>query len=68
MNEDISKHSTSDEEGEPKVFLRDLMKGFLYENTSRDGRKKMYDNADILSDSSVERKINELDEIYDYKI
>ena len=48
------------EREEPKYFLCNFRKGFLINRTSRDGRKKLHDDIDNLSDSSAESEIEEL--------
>ena len=39
-------------------YLGNLRKGFLCESAHEDGKKKMHDKIDIMSNNSVEREIH----------
>ena len=65
MNDLRSKgESASDEKEEPAEYVGNFGEGFLCESACENGRKKMYEKIDIVSDSSTEREINELEEEY----
>ena len=58
----VISENARDEKEELKESFGNLRKGFLVDLSFEDRRKKLYDDVDVLLDSSVEREIEELKE------